>query len=205
MIAVDFLRHGRTETPGRLLGRTDAPLSAEGLAAVARQVQGRAWSAIVTSPLNRARETAAIAAGASGAPVEITPDWQEIDFGAWDGEPLATLAYDPRFAAFQADAETNPPPGGEPMHDARTRITRALEALATRASGPVLVVAHGGAIRVALSVLLALPFERLWAVRIGCATRITVEMGRSASHGLWGEIVEIAQPASIPATGKENE
>lgn len=204
MIAVDFLRHGRTETPGRLLGRTDAPLSAEGRAAVERQVQHRAWSAIVASPLSRARETAAIAARASGAPIEIAPDWREIDFGAWDGEPLAALARDPRFAAFQADAETNSPPGGEPIGDVRARITRALEALATRANGPVLVVAHGGAIRAALSVLLALPFERLWAVRIGCATRITVEMGESATHGLWGEIVEIAQPASIPITGKEN-
>lgn len=205
MIAVDFLRHGRTETPGRLLGRTDAPLSAEGRAAVERQVRGRAWSAIVTSPLGRARETADIAARVSSAPIEIAPDWQEIDFGAWDGAPLATLARDSRFAAFQADAETNQPPGGEPMHDVRRRIGRALDDLATRDSGPVLVVAHGGAIRVALSIVLAIPFERLWAVRLGCATRITVEMGRSASHGLWGEIVEIAQPASIPATGKENE
>lgn len=204
MIAVDFLRHGSTEATGRLLGRTDAPLSEDGRAVVERQVRGRAWSAIVASPLSRARETAAIAARISGAPVEIAPAWQEIDFGAWDGEPLATLARDPRFAAFQADAETNAPPGGEPMHAVRARITPALEALATRDSGRVLVVAHGGTIRVALSVLLAIPFERLWAVRIGCATRITVEMGRSATHGLWGEIVEIAQPQSIPATGKDN-
>ena len=164
--------------PGRLLGRRDAPLSDEGRAAVERQVRGRAWSAIVTSPLGRARETADIAARVSSAPIEIAPDWQEIDFGAWDGAP---------------------------MHDVRRRIGRALDDLATRDSGPVLVVAHGGAIRVALSIVLAIPFERLWAVRLGCATRITVEMGRSASHGLWGEIVEIAQPVSIPATGKENE
>ncbi len=198
MIAVDFLRHGRTTADGILLGRTtDAPLSAAGRQAVTHQVAGRTWSAILASPLGRARETADIAAAEAGVAVTLAPAWQEIDFGLWDGQGWDALARDPRFAAFQADPETSPPPGGETIADVAARLTPALESLADRTDGPVLVVAHGGAIRMALSVLLAIPLARLWALRIGCATRISVSMGRSDTHGLWGEIVEIVQPPQM--------
>jgi alpha-ribazole phosphatase len=194
MTAIDFLRHGETEAAGVLLGRTDAPLSAAGRDAVARQVAGRRWAAVVASPLERAQATAAVIAAASGQSVEVDPAWREIDFGDWDGRSRRDLAQDPRLAAFYSDPDANPPPAGEPMHAVRARITEALGRLAAR-EGPLLVVTHGGAIRVALSVLLAIPLERLWAVRIACATRVSVEMGVDARHGLWGEIVEIAQPA----------
>ena len=87
-----------------------------------------------------------------------------------------------------------PPPNGESMHQVRTRITGALERLAVHTVDPVLVVGHGGSLRVALAVLLGLPFDRLWAIRIAYATRVSVEMGVDPQHGLWGEIIEITQP-----------
>jgi alpha-ribazole phosphatase len=199
MTIVDFLRHGETEAGDVLLGRTDAALSASGRNAVARQVAGRAWSAIVASPLARARETARIAAHEGGAAIEVDLDWREIDFGDWDGQPRRELARDERLAAFYRNPDANPPPNGETMAEARTRIAAALDRIAVRGDGPVLVATHGGSIRVAVSMLLAIPLERLWAIRIACATRIRVEMGTHPAHGLWGEIVEIAQPA-----GEEN-
>lgn len=195
MRVVDFLRHGETDARDALLGRTDPSLSAAGRDSIARLVAGRTWSAIVASPLVRASETAKVAAASSGQTVEIDPAWREIDFGDWDGRSRDALAADTRFAAFHASPDLNPPPNGERMDEVRARIAAALERLAARTSGPVLVVAHGGSIRMALSVLLALPLERLWAIRIACATRIRVEMGADPAHGLWGEIVEIAQPA----------
>lgn len=178
-----------------MLGRTDAPLSEKGRAAVAHQIAQREWSAILSSPLVRACETAEIASGASGAAAEIDPAWREIDFGDWDGMPRKTLAEDPRFAAFYANPEEHGPPNGEPTAEVRARITDALSRLAER-DGPTLVVTHGGAIRMALSVLLAIPLERLWAIRIAYATRVRVEMGIHPRHGLWGEIIEIAQPST---------
>ncbi|WP_244534556.1 histidine phosphatase family protein [Hyphomicrobium sp. CS1GBMeth3] len=192
MTAVDFLRHGETDAGGVMLGRTDLPLSDMGRAAVERQIAQRRWVTIVSSPLARARETAAVAA-VSGQVVEIDPAWREIDFGDWDGQRRDSLAQDPLFAAFYANPDEQAPPNGEPMREVRARITEALDRLAKR-DGPVLVVTHGGAIRMALSVLLAIPLERVWAIRIACATRIRVELGAHPSHGLWGEIVEIVQP-----------
>jgi alpha-ribazole phosphatase len=200
--AIDFLRHGRTQAEGHLLGRTDAPLTEVGHKAVAAQVAGRTWGAIVASPLARAQETAALAARASGLAVETDPAWREIDFGEWDGRPLADLANDARFVAFQADPEANAPPHGEPFADVRLRVQAALRELVRKEQKRVLVVAHGGTIRTALSALLAIPLQRLWAIRLSHATRVSVRMGWTDAHGLWGELVEIVQP---PEEGREEE
>jgi alpha-ribazole phosphatase len=194
MTRVDFMRHGETGAGDALLGRTDPALSAAGRETVLRQFSGRRWPVIVASPLQRARETAELAARASGASIEIDPAWREIDFGEWDGLSRRDVAADARLAAFYADAEANPPPNGETMDEVRTRIAHALERLAMHTVDPVLVVAHGGSLRVALAVLLGLPLDRLWAIRIDYATRISVEMGSDPEHGLWGEIIEITQP-----------
>ena len=191
MTVVDFLRHGETELPEALIGRTDPSLSAAGRASVARQIRGRTWSAFITSPLRRALETARIAA--SGTTVEPDADWREIDFGDWDGRLRCDLADDARLTAFFSDPEANPPPGGETMKAVRARVASALERVAAQGGGPVLVVAHGGSIRMALSILLGISLERLWAIRISCATLIRVELGSDPVHGLWGQIVEIAQ------------
>jgi alpha-ribazole phosphatase len=200
MIVVDFLRHGETESEGALLGRTDPLLSALGRDTLARQIArqsaGRAWEAIVASPLERAKASATIAAGVSGRTIEIDAGWSEIDFGDWDGCALSDLALDPRLAAFYANPDHNPPPNGETMQSVRTRVTSALGRIVSREAGLVLVVAHGGTIRVALSVLLAVPLERLWAIRIACGTVIRVEVGEHPSHGLWGELIGIVQPQS---------
>jgi alpha-ribazole phosphatase len=194
MTAIAFLRHGRTQAEGRLLGRTDAPLTEAGREAVAGQVAGRYWDAIVASPLGRAQETAAVAAKASGLAIVTDPAWREIDFGIWDGRPLADLANDARFIAFQADPESNPPPNGEPYADVRRRVHAALRELARDEHKRVLVVAHGGTIRTALSVLLALPLPRLFAIRLSHATCVSLRMGWTETQGLWGELIEIVQP-----------
>lgn len=194
MTRVDFLRHGATDAGDVLLGRTDPSLSAAGRDGVARALAGYTWSTIVTSPLKRARETAAVAAAPSSTAVETDDAWREIDFGDWDGQSRASLASETRLSDFYRDPDANPPPGGETMEAVRARLTPALERLAAKGAGPVLVVAHGGTIRTALGLLLAIPFACLWAVRIAPATRVSVEMGHDAAHGLWGEIVEIVQP-----------
>jgi len=193
MIRVDFMRHGDADAGDALLGRSDPPLSDAGRTAATRQLAGLSWLLVVSSPLRRARETAEIATHWSGETVELDPAWREMDFGDWEGAARSALGKE-RLAAFYANPDAAPPPNGEPLAAVRARVTDALERLAARGSDPVLVVAHGGTIRVALSVLIGLPFERLWAIRIACATRIGIMMGSHPGHGLWGEIIEIAQP-----------
>lgn len=194
MTRVHLLRHGATVAEDVLLGRTDAPLSASGREGVRGQLAAVTWTAIVTSPLGRARESADIAGTIGNMSVEVDDDWREMDFGDWDGQPRSELSVDHRLEKFYSDPDAYPAPNGETIAHMRARVRAALGRLAQCGAGPVLVVAHGGPIRAALSELLGVPFSRLWSLRISFATRVTLEMGADAQHGLWGEIIEIVQP-----------
>jgi alpha-ribazole phosphatase len=197
MPVIDFLRHGVTERPGDLAGRTDIALSEEGWRQFERQTATRAWPAVVTSPLKRAREAAERLGKERGIRVEIDPDWREIDLGDWDGRALAELRADSAVAGllakFYRDPTTAEPPNGEGFGALSVRVGRALGRLADRESD-ALVVAHAGSIRTALSLATGIPLSTLWAIRIEPATRIKVQLARHPEHGIWGEIIEVAQP-----------
>ena len=199
MMLVDLLRHGETTTPGRLLGRTDPALSATGWGQFTRQTADRRWDAIVASPRQRTRAPAERLGGERALPLRIDDDWAEIDFGDWDGREINEL----RAGASTADALTaiysNPdavgPPGGETWHALKARIARAFERLLEPpAPARLLVVTHAGPMRAALALACGIPFGNLWAFKIDPGTRITLHAGRDPGAGLWGEIVEVAQP-----------
>jgi alpha-ribazole phosphatase len=200
MMTVDLVRHGETVAPGRLLGRTDAPLSELGLSQLMRQAERRAWRTIVASPLARALHGAEQMALATDAALVVDAGWREMDFGAWDGEPLATLRGDPAtaeaFDAFLINPEGRAPPGGETWHAFSERLSAALDRLAAHSvrGAPVAVVTHAGAIRGVVAITCGLAFADLWRLRIGYGTRVTLGWGRDPGGRLWGEIIEIIQP-----------
>ena len=201
---IDLIRHGATEPPGLLLGRTDAPLSAIGWAQFAAQTERRAWPRIVTSPLLRAKEAAERLAADRGLPLHIDSNWAEMDFGTWDGQPLTSLREDTAISAqldaFYSDEDAPPPEGGEDWHALRTRISNALDELLETEPDPedgspsALIVTHGGPIRTALALTCNLPFGHLWTLRIAYGTRLTLRFGRTRDGALWGELIEIVQP-----------
>jgi len=197
---VDLVRHGTVEGPPRLLGLTEAPVTAAGLAALDRQASRRNWQAIVTSPRDRARAGAEHVARRRGAAVTIDADWAEMDFGAWDGRPLAELkaegALGDAFATFLEDPTRLGPPGGEDWETFTRRLARGLDRVAgvDAAPGTVAVVTHAGALRGALAVTTGLRLVDLWRLRIEYGTRVTLHYGRAGDGRLWGEIVEVVQP-----------
>jgi alpha-ribazole phosphatase len=196
---VDLIRHGETETPGRLLGRTDPSLSAAGRAQTERQTADRNWDCIISSPRRRTLETAERLAAARDIPLSIDDGWAEMDFGVWDGRSLSELSTDEKhsvaFAALYASADATPPPGGESWADLQDRVGCAIDALLdVPRAGSVLVMTHGGPMRAALHLACGLPFSTLWTLRIVPATRLTLRIGRSGQHGVWAEIVELSQP-----------
>lgn len=160
MTTIVFMRHGETawNRAGRYLSHTDIPLDAEGAAevrAVAPALESLSSALLVSSPLLRARETAAIVAdtlGVSGP--EIWDELQEIDFGVFEGETAESALRGPyaaEFPAWRDPASGNlGAPGGEPwsLVDARARgVLERLEAKGRDA----LVVSHGCFIRAVLA------------------------------------------------------
>src|SRR5260370_18788691 len=92
-----LLRHGdtRLSPEHRFSGQRELPLSASGIrqakAAACRLAAGAPIDAVVSSPLRRAVDTAAIAAAELGLTTVIDDDLRETDFGDWDGFTLAEV------------------------------------------------------------------------------------------------------------------
>jgi broad specificity phosphatase PhoE len=162
-----LVRHGRTEANalGLLLGRLDPPLDDEGTrqaACLGTALAGLDVSRVVTSPLQRCRMTAEaigeVLTDAEGKPVPTVVDerWIEIDYGAFDGMPVADVA--PETWAHWRQDVTWAPEGGESMAELGARIRPACEALADEASErDVVVVTHVSPIKASIA----------WALGVG--------------------------------------
>ncbi len=159
-----LVRHGRTEwnRRGRLLGTADIPLDSLGRTqadAVATRLAGEPVDAVYASPLARAAQSAAPIAARHRLAVAVDDRLREIDFGEWQeetGEQAARASGD--YDRWREDPGATTPPRGESLVELRDRVRSALEAIVTaRPGGVVVVVTHGGAIRAALLVALALP------------------------------------------------
>lgn len=195
---LDLVRHASTGRAGHFDGRTDPPLLPGAADAVYGGCAGMAWSRVISSPRQRARDTAQALAGAQAVPVEIVEDWAEWDFGDWDGRHRDAVAVDEAsrraLQAFYQDPGANPPPNAEPWAAFEARIERALRALAAQDDAlPVLVVSHAGPLRLALALACGLPLASLWAVRIDYGTRLRLHVRTDGADRLWGELIEVRQ------------
>jgi len=163
-----LMRHGETawNRERRIMGDLDIPLSDAGRAqceAAAALLESFAINRIVTSPLRRAAETAAIVAARLGTAIETDDRLVEFRFGSWQGSTYEEVAADPAYLAFAADPVANRTPGGETAACVQRRGLEALAAL--RADDCALLVTHGDIIRTLLCHLLAAPLSAYRRIR----------------------------------------
>jgi probable phosphoglycerate mutase len=154
-----LVRHGLTGATGSVLaGRTPGiPLDDRGreqAAGLAARLASVPLDAIVTSPVQRCRETAdAIAAARNGHPVAVAEDEQfaEVRYGDWTGKPLRRLARDPLWRMVQAHPSAVRFPGadGEAMADVQHRAVRAIRDWNSRLGRDAvyLICSHGDVIK----------------------------------------------------------
>ena len=145
-----LLRHGQTElsTQRRYSGRGNPALTdvGRGQAEAAAQYLGQRGgiAAVVTSPLQRAYDTAAKAAKALGLDVTVDDDLIETDFGAWEGLTFAEAAErDPELHRTWLRDTSITPPDGESFDSVLDRVQRVRgRVIAEHAGETVLVVSH---------------------------------------------------------------
>lgn len=151
------MRHGETPTTGTVLpGRAPGlHLSERGRAQaeqVAERLAGLSISAIYSSPLERACETAEPAAAGTGLEVNQDPGLLECDFGDWTGAALAELSALPQWQTVQHNPSAFRFPNGESFTQLQARIVASLEALCTAHSGGVVVCfSHADPIKAAVA------------------------------------------------------
>jgi alpha-ribazole phosphatase len=178
MLRLVLARHGQTDwnTQRRYQGQTDIPLNETGrqqAAALARGLAGTDLDAIYASSLRRATATAQAIAQPRGQPVLPEPRLREMSFGRWGGLTFSEIQErEPeRLAAWLADPMHVSPPEGETLAQVTARVQSALDdVLQTHPQGTVLWVAHGGVLRVLLSLALGLEPQGHWRFRISVAS-----------------------------------
>ncbi len=177
-----LVRHGEStgNADGLLLGRLDAPLTERGLAQ-ARSLRASVADAtrVIASPLARARATAD--ALDTGLPVEIDERWIEVDYGAYDGQPLGDVPSEV-WAHWRTDPAFRPP-GGESLAEAGIRVRAACEELfavdgeGARGPGSVVVVSHVSPIKAATCWALGLGDRGAWRLYLATASVTRIGWG----------------------------
>lgn len=144
MAEIVLLRHAETEwsKAGKHTGRTDIPLTDEGrehATKLADRIAGRTFALVLSSPLQRAQETARIA----GLQPTLDDDLMEWDYGAYEGRTTKEIRVD----RPDWDLWSQGVPEGESPEDVAARADRVIER-AVGADGDVCLVAHGHLLRV---------------------------------------------------------
>jgi glucosyl-3-phosphoglycerate phosphatase len=175
-------RHGQTawNVERRFQGHSDIPLDETGheqALSAGRYLAAMRPSAVVSSDLARAAQTAEHLARLTGLPVQIDKDLRERGGGAWEGLTDAEIR-----AGYPAEYATWNPPDGEPVPAVADRVAAAFGRIADSLSGGSLavLVSHGAAISLGISRLLGLP-ERVRVIGplANCAWSV---LGRRAGN-----------------------
>lgn len=190
------VRHGRTaaNAGGLLLGRLDVPLDPVGeaqaaalAAAVRAQVEraGGGIAAVVSSPLQRTRQTAA----AFGVEVQLDDRLIELDYGDLDGTPIGDVPAEV-WAAWRSDPTFRPPGCAESLADVQVRVEAACVDWTDRvdtsidgdavAGDTVVLVTHVSPLKAAVGWALGIGDGAAWSTHVDPAsiTRIGVGGGR---------------------------
>jgi len=185
MTVFHLVRHAEHGMQGRVLtGRMPGvPLSENGrdqALALAHFFATRPVTAIVSSPLERAQQTAAPIAAALGLAVTVDPALNEIDFGAWTGMTFEALHDMPEWHAWNQFRGTAATPGGETMLEA---LTRAL-ALVTRLrlaypDAEIVLVSHQDILKAMLAHSLGVPLDLMHRFELAPASRSILQVFES--------------------------
>ena len=175
-----LIRHGETDwvREGRYQGSTDVPLNRCGRAqarSVARLIKKERPTAVYSSELTRAVETANLIARACRRRVVRDSRLNEVSFGDWEGRSHKEIRaqFPKAVRAWYSARWSSRAPGGETLRSLKQRVTGFLNELCDRfltRQGTCVVVSHGGPIRMILVSLLGTGIDAFWKIRIDPAS-----------------------------------
>ena len=199
-------RHGETawSLSRRHTGVTDLPLTAQGEAEAAqlgRRLRGMTFTAVLTSPLQRAARTCELAG--FGAVGEIEPDLREWNYGAYEGRTTAEIhAERPDWELFRDGCA-----GGESPDQIGARADRVIRRV-RRVDGPCLLFSSGHFLRVFAARWLGLEpgAGRYFVLGTASLSAVGYEHARSEPViRLWDEIPGVRRIDPTPVPGRREE
>ncbi len=165
-----LMRHGETDwnSTGRYLGHTDMPLSEKGLRQ-AEQASSRIKeldpTVIYSSDLSRAIQTAETINKSLQLPLILDNRLREINFGSWEGKSYEELSIEEKIISnkwFKNPQEVRPSKG-EHFYEFKSRILSFIHDVQKKdlCKKKIMVVTHGGVIRVIISHYLSMPTTKI--------------------------------------------
>jgi probable phosphoglycerate mutase len=178
-----LVRHGETVlTPERRFsgdGELDPALTEKGIAqakAVAAVIPDRQPTRLISSPLQRTRQTAAEIAATTGLTPEFNESWREASFGYWDGLSVAEVKeqYPDEWARWVREIDFAPG-GGESYSQVGRRANFAISKLAAQYPGEsIVVVTHNAFIKSALAAVMEVSPEAVFHLDVGTCSISTI-------------------------------
>lgn len=183
MTTFHLVRHAeKASDPDVLTGRAGGVhLTGRGLRQseqLARKLAHAGLQRIFSSPLERAQQTAAALARATGLPVEVVDALTELDWGDWTGRRSSELEGHPEWFRFNTFRSAARIPGGESFAAVQFRVVEEMLQIRTEVpEGAVALVSHGDPIKTAVLYFLGLPLDAWMRIEVGIASITTIELG----------------------------
>lgn len=185
---IDLIRHGEPEGGNVFRGRVDLKLTPLGIDQfrARTRLHRQPWQQIISSPLQRCSASAEQLADELKLPCRLLPSWQEIHYGDWENVPVDEVF---KKHAQQAQKMWQQPlefcaPNGEPVPEFQQRIVAAWKALLSEYRGQhLLVVNHGGVMRVLVQYLLKLDPQAMNRLSIPYAGLIRFKIDHTEEQG----------------------
>ncbi len=184
LTTVLLVRHGQTPTTGKVLpgrakglhladdGRRQAEIAATRIAELQRV------DAVYSSPLERAKETAAPISKARDLTTKIDRGLLECDFGDWTGAELKKLMKLPEWQTVQRAPSMFRFPNGESFTEMQTRMVSTLDRLRARHPGGTIVcVSHADTIKAAVAHALGTHIDLFQRIVISPASVTAITWG----------------------------
>jgi probable phosphomutase (TIGR03848 family) len=181
-----LVRHGHTDAAGkRLTGwAPGVHLSEDGRRQAERLVtrlHGIRVDTIVSSPLERCRETAAPLAKARGRRVVVRRAWIEVGYGDWTGRSISQLRRTKMWRRVMTTPSNVRFPGGERLLDVQARaVDAAFDLAAEHLRGTVVVVSHADVIRLLVAHLAGMHADHLQRLSVDTASITAVSLSNGA-------------------------
>jgi broad specificity phosphatase PhoE len=160
-----LIRHGSNDVLGKALAARlpNIHLNAQGweeARRTAEALKAKGITRVISSPMERAQETAGALAQRIGLRVEVNDGVNEIAFGDWSGKAMAELESLPGWKLFNNYRSGTRIPNGELMIETQCRVIRLLEDLRTKqADGVFAIFSHGDPIKLAIAYYLGVPLD----------------------------------------------
>ncbi|UTF60099.1 histidine phosphatase family protein [Gilvimarinus sp. DA14] len=196
---IDLLRHGECEGGRIFRGHTDVALTDTGWQQMLAGLQSLEdnWQAIVSSPLQRCRRFAQVLSENRQLPLTVMPGIKEINYGIWEGQQVADVwrEQEQQVLAWSRDPEQYGPPEGEAFSQFRERVLQTVLSLAETGDNKLLLITHGGVIKLLLSIANNKPPPWMMQLNIGYGFTASLQLQAGQLSVLYPEASHYVYPS----------